>query len=505
MHGLSYFFPYPQDTCKGSHPTSRSVESSGTKPVPLELPKITKATHPRHHNNSVISVAKYLQITSHHQPDTVNNKDSTNSSQHSLHNVVCSASASSISEDIISEHFRNEASSAYLLDGQGDLLPKSVQVFLQNQLPLVDEIQKEKLISSKAQALGLLSRDWSKTPHVRRLFGTYAQEDCDPSDASHMYSRPCTRRRVTTSRVNQEHTSTEETHHQNQLEVAKKDSRPKTSQEKIKCKDNAKLERLKSIYKQGELPKRKKTTPNRLPPAKNHRCESRAFSRPATRFSHWDQEMGDIKELYSRPATRFSRSRSLESRAEARRPQATAKETDIESIEEDSYWNELPRATQTRPTVTTKQDWKHFGDSSVTRNELPRATPIQSKTITKQEQKHFEDSGVARIKTTQRPMTRQSSQPHSTHGQSTSSRPVTGAVRQPRNTGYESIHHPLTTRLRKPSQSKSRATADTHHVHVAVDSIPPGSTQQQISEHLARMKRKLDGVLDIQQHKLIPT
>jgi len=105
------------------------------------------------------------------------------------------------------------------------------------------------------------------------------------------------------------------------------------------------------------------------------------FSRSATRFSHWDQEMGDIKELYSRPATRFSRSQSLESRAEARRPQATAKETDIESIEEDSYWNELPRATQTRPTMTTKQDQKHFGDGSVTRNELPRATPTTAQKL----------------------------------------------------------------------------------------------------------------------------
>ena len=497
-----------------------SVNSSGTKPAPLELPKIAQATHPRHHTNSVISVAKYLQITSHHQPDSLNSKDGTNSSHHSLQDVACSASDSSLSEDIISEHFRNEASSSHLLEGQADFLPKNVQILLQNQLPLVDEIQKERLISSKAHALGLLSRDWSKTPHVRRLFGTYTQGDRDSSDASHAYSRPCTRRAIATG-TNQEHTSTEDTHHHHQLTVAKNGPRPKTASEKTKCKDNPKLERLKSIYKQGELSKRK-TTPNRLPPTKNHRCESRAFSRPATRFSHWDREMGDIKELFSRPATRFSRSRSLESRAEARLPRATVKET-----EEDSYWNELPRATQkqpttttrkhledssaaknefpraiqTRPTTTTKQERKHLEDGSFARNEFSRTTRTRPSTTTKQERKHLEDSSVARMK---RPMTRQSSQPQNAHRQSNISRPVTGAVSQPHDTGYDSTHRPLIMRLKKPSQSKkSRTIADTHHM--AVDSIAPGSTQQQISEHLARMRRKLDGVLDIQQQKLIPT
>ena len=329
---------YPQNPPK----IHASVNSYDTKPASVELPRITQTAHTRHPNISNISITKYLQVTSHHQTDSTKQKETADtgpSSQHSL--PYSSVSDSSLSGEI-SEHLQNDASGSSM---QEDLPhPINIQVFLKDHLPPVDEVQKEKIISSKAHALGLLSRDWAKTPHIRRMMGTqFAHEftnapytDCTPTGAR---------------KTNQVCTGSD-------VKPSHKNPHRQTSREKPKTKGSSKIERLRSIYEPAELSKRKKMGPrlsSRLLSTKNHsRCVSRAFSRPATRFSQRDP-MEDIKGVYSRPVTRFSRSQRPESRANKQVTVTKEREQEVESLEEDSYWNELPISIQTQPTTTIKQ------------------------------------------------------------------------------------------------------------------------------------------------------
>lgn len=232
--------------------------------------------------------------------------------------------------------------------------PMNLQVFLKEQLPPVDEVQKEKLISSKAHALGLLSRDWAKTPHIRRMMGTQQQDAHDFTNAPYTYSRP---RGAT--KMNQECKGSD-------VKPSKRNSCRQTSQEKSRTKGSSKLERLRSIYEPAELPKRKigPRHSSRVLSTRNYsRCVSRAFSRPVTRLSHQDL-MEDIKGIYSGPVTRFSRSQCLESRANKQVTISKEREREIESLEDDSYWNELPVSIQAQPTSTTKQERKIFPEST---------------------------------------------------------------------------------------------------------------------------------------------
>ena len=327
---------YPQNPPK----VHASVNSYDTKPASVELPKITQATHTRHPNTSNISITKYLQVTSHHQTDFTKQKETADTGPNSQHSLPYSSVSDSLLSGELSEHLQNDASGSSM---QEDLpQPINIQVFLKDHLPPVDEVQKEKIISSKAHALGLLSRDWAKTPHIRRMMGTrFAHEF---SNAPYTNSTP-----RGTTKTNEECTD---------MKPNQRNPQRQTLREKHKTKGSSKIERLRSIYEPAELSKRKKMGPrlsSRLPSTKNHsRCVSRAFSRPATRFSHRDP-MEDIKGIYSRPVTRFSRSQRPESRANKQVTITKEREKEIESLEEDSYWNELPISIQTQPTTTTKQ------------------------------------------------------------------------------------------------------------------------------------------------------
>ena len=347
---IFHFLFYLQDPPK----VHASVNAHDTKPASVELPRITQTTRTRHHNISNISITKYLQVTSHHQTDSTKQKDTTETgpnSQHSLRSLPYSSmSDSSLSEEV-SEHLQNIASGSSMQQDLSQVQPMNLQVFLKDQLPPVDEVQKEKLISSKAHALGLLSRDWAKTPHIRRMMGTQQQDAHDLTNAPYTYSRP---RGAT--KTNQECKGSD-------VKPSKRNSCRQASQEKPRTKGSSKLERLKSIYEPAELPKRK-TGPrhsSRVLSTRNHsRCVSRAFSRPVTRLSHQDLMEG----IYSRPATRFSRSQCLESRANKQVTISKEREQEIESLEEDSYWNELPVSIQAQPTSTTKRERKIFPEST---------------------------------------------------------------------------------------------------------------------------------------------
>ena len=331
-----------------------SVNSYDTKPASVELPKITQATHTRHPNTSNItrhpntsnitrhpntsniSITKYLQVTSHHQTDFTKQKETADTGPNSQHSLPYSSVSDSLLSGELSEHLQNDASGSSM---QEDLpQPINIQVFLKDHLPPVDEVQKEKIISSKAHALGLLSRDWAKTPHIRRMMGTQFAHEFTNAPYTDSTPRGATK-------TNEECTDM-------------KPNQRNPHRQKPKTKGSSKMERLRSIYEPAELSKRKKMGPrlgSRLPSTKNHsRCVSRAFSRPATRFSYRDP-MEDIKGIYSRPVTRFSRSQRPESRANKQVTITKEREKEIESLEEDSYWNELPISIQTQPTTTTKQ------------------------------------------------------------------------------------------------------------------------------------------------------
>lgn len=240
---------------------------------------------------------------------------------------------------------------------------------------LFDEMWRNRVLAQKAQALGLLSRDWARTTHVRRTAGGYdSKVTSRPPTREANFSRPPTRAHP--HRPREPHPSTKDTRPPTRnTRPPTRGSRPptrdthlpspstgettiplpSTRQATTSCpptreatsyrhslskqpanphsdkKDDDKLEQLRSIYKppsSSQTDKQSRRSPSKL------RCESRSTSRQTVEGSTQNQRRK--KSHLSRPATRTGRKLepSLSLRSEA---------------EESQYWNEVAQGGQEQP------------------------------------------------------------------------------------------------------------------------------------------------------------
>ncbi len=205
-------------------------------------------------------------------------------------------------------------------------------------LSLLDDHQKEQLISQKAHALGLLSRGWAKAPHIRRMMRSYMHENWQDSDRN-SYSRPVT----CGGGKRDDHSSSGVPNDKKAAPHSKADSpselRPKTS--RSRSVDNSKLDKLKSIYKPEKTSKQDKMKDSTQQLSGGSRCVSRLKSRPTTRLSSYDHHG---RTSSSRPPTRMRSQPSGDKRV-GQLPTATVKEVDVE---DGHYWSELPTKAMTR-------------------------------------------------------------------------------------------------------------------------------------------------------------
>lgn len=297
-------------------------------------------------------------MSSHTQPNTdtldemrtAEDKDSAHSLTEEL-----SSTSSTLTMDVLSEILASEepATTRSVEDS------RRARFSLPEQLPLLSEHQKERLISQKAHALGLLSRGWSKAPQIRRIMSSYIRE----SSQDHIQSRP-----VTSG-------ETKRTSKEEQMSPAlTKDKKSGVSQKKgdrqpqSRSKDNSKLDRLKSIYKPSEKVSQvdKKREPSRMKSV--HRCESRLKSRPTTGLNMYGTEQqdkgnGGSRGSFSRPLTRLGRKSSEVEKRGGRLPTATVKELEID---DEYYWKELPSQSPSRPVTSYRHKQLSSSESAQT-------------------------------------------------------------------------------------------------------------------------------------------
>ncbi len=392
-------------------------------------------------------------MSSHTQPNSELLGDLGRTDKESVHSLVeelCAGESSTLTLEVLSELLDSEESvDAHHLE---DI--RKARFSLPDQLPLLDECQKEKLISQKAHALGLLSRGWAKAPQVRRMMGRYIRENSQEG-SDRPYSRPVTCGGTKKTSTNEQTPSN-----------AAKDKRPSVSGEdrkehrnktsRSRSVDNSKLEKLKTIYNPSEkislCDKKREIGPSRLQSSRSHRCESRMRSRPTTRLgTHSNDRMNTDRVgrgCYSRPVTRLGRKTSdsqAPDKEERWLPTATVKEMDTE---DECYWNELPTNTLSRPAT--------------------RHRHIQS------------SSYEAKLMDSSRPVTRNGASSHLGRQQSAA----------------------LTVRLRKSHQRWEVPNLQTSGG--CNEGVQPGASPNQITAHAERVKRKFKGLLEIQQHKLVP-
>ena len=371
----------------------------------------------------------------------------------------------------MSEFIDKSESSLYGED-EANFLPKSARASLQDQLPLLDEAQKEKLIARKAQALGLISRDWVKTPHIKRMIGNYLWEDLQESENRCSYSRQTSRETVNLRRGYVKSQSRESTLVVQQRRGQKRETpsssiKPKTLRHQSI--DTVKLEKLKSIYEpSGSHERKKRESPSRGHLMRNHRCESRAVSRPATRVTTRGTEKQDCwaRELEegarSRPATRASKkSHDVGGvRLVAQLPNAVVKEV---TDEDDCYWNEISTNKDTRRLSKRKQ----YSESRDISRCVTRSSSRQHYNSIKNN--HF----------LSRPVTRETGVLH-THK------------------GSQHCHSlAIAVRLRKPPRVGRTGTD--------IRALSPGAGPEQISAHATQMRRRFEGMLDIHHPKAVST
>ena len=402
-----------------SRPATGSVGQSAA----LELPKIAQSGHipvviPPHaqrnkqqNSNSVISVNKYLQVVTSQQQqnlqegheDSEEKRDET-SSQDCLPrvqssgmsylddtpsdiNVACAAHESG-------EQQKDKTIQGRHLNGCRDAVefntPNSATMkqAVQEQLMMLDSLQKEKLISNKAHALGLTSRDWAKTAKAKRMLGNGTTKqhvngnmeshsnEKEKTDYRHAFkSRPATRM-TTAAATNQTRASSrmeQSTNHHHvhgyteqaariaeKLEQKKRLSGDYVHNQKPRGNrrgrevDDKKLEKLRSIYDSSS--RKSKATPSQQSSTRQHsRCGNRRMmSRPVTRLSSWEQttkRTNQPKISQSRPVTQVGQRRSKggeEGQLQPSPGRASVKEMmDLERhLDESCCWNEIPTKTK---------------------------------------------------------------------------------------------------------------------------------------------------------------
>ena len=444
--------------------------------TPLELPKIPEVSqvpqrrHQRNTSSSIISISKYLRVTS--QGESVEGEEE---SGHTLPHVptttsLSTASVTSCEKEIHPPPLDKDT----LLSDQ----PESQVVFklektkMREELFSLDRTQKEKMITNKAHSLGLISRGWSRTPSSKQTLTSYLshqrmgshsrpvtrQRDDYPQDSRPAtrqrddhpqgnHSRPVTRQRDDHPQGNHSRpvTRQRDDHPQGshsrpvtrQRDDHPQDSRPVTRQRddhpgvidhstgqlyqdekekqhkervqrsskprpqsRMTGEGREKLDRLKTIYNSSARGKHSKKPVSR--------CTSRAATRPATRLSD--------NGLTRRPATRIGIS-------------------GLACLEENGYWNELPRQRSSQPQRGGR-------NSSSTRH---------GSKVKKPKDKFS---------------------------------PASLAV----DVSHSQDNHMVTMATRVKNKRTVNET-----------SIAPGATPQQISEHLFRLKRKFEGVLNVQR------
>ena len=447
------------------NPAVNPLELPSLPQPPLVLPRY-RHTENNNSSNSVISVGKYLQVTSQAHPASSFPEEDGAESVLSLAEILSSLTNSTLSEEALPEHLQNDS---YHYEDGGYFPTKNARFSLQQQLPLLDETQKEKVISRKAHSLGLLSRDWAKAPSIKRMIGNYSRRE-DSQQPPKPNSRPATvaLRPESGEKVKQKQFF----HRRDQKEVSP--ARLKTSPRSFSV-DNSKLDKLRNIYESAGSQDKKR---------RNHRCKSR----PATR-----QRKAEEGE-YSRPVTQLGS-----------KTERTAALQEVES-EDGCCWNELPRNAQSRPVTRYGSQDSHATRTHEHqrnhRRDVSRPGTRQDSHTTRtheHQQNHRRD--VSRPVTRQDSHTTRTHEHHQNHRRDIS-RPVTrqGHLldRQKRSQNNQSVA--LISRLRTPSKWSRPPGVDTLE-----EIIPPGSTPNQISANAERLRRKFEGVLDIQQHKLVST
>ena len=458
------FIFFSQASPKTSRQTSNSsnAHNSEGRSAAVELPHITHARQrQRHKSNSVISVAKYLQVSSHANPNpsSLEREEVDGNASGSNHSVADELLSSVFSSESISQLIDKSESSIQGTD-EASFPPKSARVSLQEQLPLLDEGQKEKLIARKAQALGLISRDWVKTPHIRRMIGNYIWEDLQESETYRCsYSKQSSRE---TANLRSGHSESQSCEGALVTQQERQQQRVPSSSVKLKTLqhqpiDRTKLEKIRSIYEPSHE-RKKRESPSRLHSTRNQsRAVSRAVSRPATRIITRGAEIQDRSQPATRASKRFRDVRG--DKLAAQLSTAVGKEAD----KEDCYWNEVLTNKDTRKLSKQKQD--------------------------------------SEFRNISRCVTRSSSgQHHSTlRNDYLLTRPVTqetGVLRAHKDSQHR---HSLAiaVRLRKPSRVGRTGTD--------IRALSPGAGPDQISAHATRMRRQFEGILDIHHHKVVST
>lgn len=193
-----------------------------------------------------------------------------------------------------------------------------------------DDSWRDRVLTQKAQALGLISRDWAQTSLLKRVI----------SDHTHT-SQPHTRGETTGYRHSPNTSTSKDSSQRDKIDTTV--SRPRTSCEKTTSANNTrgKLEKLRSISEPDGH--RNKQSPSRrqqlLQEASvKRRCEAKQSKRPATRCSDIESNRKykeSRQRQYSRPGTKLGKKMHF--------PVKPGLESD-----ESQYWNEVPDQSNTK-------------------------------------------------------------------------------------------------------------------------------------------------------------
>ena len=307
----------------------------------------------------------------------------------------------------------------------------AMKLAVQEQLMMLDNMQKERLISNKAHALGLTSRDWVKSAKAKRMLGndrtkprhginendseeSTQRQSSEKERTDYQYavkSRPGTRMATAQGTTNQMRASSrmDQTNHSRtiqgqtqeqatgrrekyrELEQRKRLSRenkphhqkPSESRRRREEEDERKLEKLRSIYDSSSRKNKSTLGPSRGPSRLHSRCGNRRMmSRPVTRLASWEKTTkssgtNQSKVSPSRPVTQAGQRRSKGSGDEpgqASPIRASVKEMlDLERrLDESCCWNEIPVKTQFHFKTTTNSGQKSQNNSKTeNRTEMP--------------------------------------------------------------------------------------------------------------------------------------
>ena len=175
---------------------------------------------------------------------------------------------------------------------------------------LFDNSWRDHVINQKARALGLVSRDWSQAPLLKRMI----------TDDQKNTSRPHTR-----ADTNRQHTS-KDTLRRVEVSGDSTTSRPRTSCDKTAAANTT--EKLKIIYEPRGF-RQNKRCPSKQISLRNEKgkCETK---RPATRCTDCVQRDKKCRpNLLSRPGTKLGK-------------RICASKRPVLETEESQYWNEIP-------------------------------------------------------------------------------------------------------------------------------------------------------------------